>query len=107
MVTEKLYMYIFSIFLSDQVTQTTWNISSQKAYFLLEVFIVALFSEGTEYFFRIQCLVTIENLQGILAHVFSPCKSSSHLSGCTCLQGFMRNVEVTFFLPVNAGGKLV
>lgn len=41
-------------FLSDQVIQTTWSISSQKAYFFLKIFIVALFSEDTEYFFRIQ-----------------------------------------------------
>lgn len=48
------------IFISDQVIQTTWNISSQKAELFLKVFIVALFSEDTEYFFRIQCLVTIQ-----------------------------------------------
>lgn len=60
MVNEKLYMYIFCIFLSDQVIQTTWNIFSQKAYFFLKVFIVALFSEDTEYFFRMQCLVAIQ-----------------------------------------------
>jgi len=52
-------MYIFPTFLSDQIIQTTRNISRQKAYFFLKILVVVLFSEDVGCFFRIQCLVTI------------------------------------------------
>lgn len=91
MANEKLYLYNFSIFFKGPSYPNNLEYFQSKGILLPENLYSSFVLRGHRIFFQ------NTNLLGILAQVFSPCKSSSYLSGCTCLQGFMRNVEVTFF----------